>query len=40
MVDYPKQVIRWCKSKDRQYNGQRKKIEQDKHRSTKHYTEN
>ena len=32
-----KGVIRSCKSKDRQSNGQKKK---DKQRSTKHYTEN
>ena len=31
-----KGVIRICKSKDKQYNGQKKK---DKQRSTKHYTE-
>ena len=34
---YQREVIRICKSKERQHNGQRKK---DKKRSTKHYTEN
>ena len=36
-----KGVIRSRKSKtDRQYNGQKKKRQKDKQRSTKHYTEN
>jgi len=36
-----KGVIRICKSKkDRQHNGQKKKGQKNKQRSTKHYTEN
>jgi len=38
--DDTKGVIRSCKSKDRQHNGQQKKSQNDKQRSLKHYTEN
>jgi hypothetical protein len=35
-----KVIIKICKSKDRQPNDQKKKVQKDKQRSTKHYTEN
>jgi hypothetical protein len=35
-----KEVIRSHRWKDRQHNGQNKKGQKDKQRSTKHYTEN
>ena len=39
--ELPKGVIRICKSKkDRQHNGQKIKVQKDKQRSTKYYTEN
>jgi hypothetical protein len=40
MFDDTKWVIRDRKSNDRQHNGQKKKGQQHKQRSTKHYIEN
>ena len=39
-VEDTKGIIRIFKLKDRQHNGQKKKVQKDKQRSTKYYTQN